>query len=51
MLDMCDGNTKAGLDGVELLQLEVVELESKCDELRAKPRAVDEPPAIIKAEG
>lgn len=42
---MCDGNTKAGLDGVELLQLEVVELESKCEELRPNPRAADEPPA------
>jgi hypothetical protein len=26
---MCDGKSRAGLDGVELLQLDVVELESK----------------------
>lgn len=40
---MCEGRTKAGLEGVELLQLDVVELESKCVECRPKPD-VDPPP-------
>ena len=30
--EICDDMIRAGLDGVELLQLDVVELESKCEE-------------------
>jgi|LakMenEpi03Aug12_release.lakeMendotaPanAssembly.Ray.scaffolds.fasta_scaffold1011073_1 hypothetical protein len=43
---MCEGRTKAGLEGVELLQLDVVELESKCEELNPKPNADDDPPPV-----
>lgn len=40
---MCEGANSAGLEGVELLQLDVVELESKC----ANP-VVDPPPSKPK---
>ena len=44
MAIICDGGCRAGLDGVELLQLDVGELESKCDELSPKPKALVDPP-------
>ena len=45
---MCEGRAKAGLEGVELLQLDVVELESKCGELRPYPNADVDPPPMKK---
>lgn len=45
LAEICDGRANAGLDGVELLQLDVVELESKCVEPMPKPSTdVDPPP-------
>lgn len=44
MAEICEGKTRAGLEGVELLQLDVVELESKCEEFKPKPRPDDDPP-------
>ena len=46
LAEMRGGSTRAGLEGVELLQLDVVELESKCEEFKPKPKADVEPPPL-----